>query len=172
MMMERTAAHMSRSLTPNPELRAPNSNLNPSPKPHPHPNQGFAPNFAALTFPSCSSAVAALQYAADPRADAAAPRGLAPGARVALQFYAVALALLTLTVVLLVLVGFVIHVARHGGDGSSHRLRAAEVVRPGRSVARGAEPALVELSPALPTGIPAEVFTLVHAHAHAHCSRT
>ena len=173
-MMERTAAHMSRSLTPNPELRTPNSNLNPSPKPHPHPNQGFAPNFAALTFPSCSSAVAALQYAADPRADAAAPRGLAPGVRAALQFYAVALALLTLTVVLLVLVGFVIHVARHGGDGSSHRLRAAEVVRPGRSVARGAEPALVELCPTLPTGIPAEVFTLVHAHAHAHvhCSRT
>ena len=79
--------------------------------------QGFAPNFAALTFPSCSSAVAALQYAADPRADAAAPRGLAPGARVALQVYAVALALLTLAVVLLVLVGFVIQIAQHGGGG-------------------------------------------------------
>ena len=79
--------------------------------------QGFAPNFAALTFPSCSSAVAALQYAADPRRDAAAPRGLAPGARVALQVYAVALALLTLAVVLLVLVGFVIQIAQHGGGG-------------------------------------------------------
>ena len=101
----------------------PNPNPNPTTATNPNPNQGFAPNFAALTFPSCSSAVAALQYAADPRADAAAPRGLAPGARLALQVYAVALALLTLAVVLLVLVGFVLQVAQHGGgsdlDGDS-----------------------------------------------------
>ena len=152
-MMERTAAHMSRSLTPNPELRAPNSNLNPSPKPHPHPNQGFAPNFAALTFPSCSSAVAALQYAADPRADVAAPRGLAPGARVALQFYAVALALLTLTVVLLLLVGFVLHVARHGGVGDSsdgdpaRRRRGAAEEGVVQAECGGAGPAVVEMPP-------------------------
>ena len=117
--------------TPNlftPNLRQPKYQPQPPPQPQPQSqphnsnepqpqNQGFAPNFAALTFPSCSSAVAALQYAADPRRDAAAPRGLAPGARVALQVYAVALALLTLAVVLLVLVGFVLQVARQGGGG-------------------------------------------------------
>ena len=116
--------------------------------------QGFAPNFAAFTFPSASSAVAALQYAADPHADAAAPRGLAPGARVALQVYAVTLALLTLAVVLFVSVGFVLHVARHSGDGDgddgdpTHRLRAAEEDVQSRSAVRGTEaPALVEMPP-------------------------
>ena len=73
-------------------------------------SDGFAPSFAALTFPSCSSAVAALQYAGDPAADAAAPRGLPVALRGALFVYAVALALLSLALVLLVLIFFVRHV--------------------------------------------------------------
>ena len=115
--------------------------------------QGFAPNFTALTFPSCSSAVAALQYAADPRADAAAPRGLARGARGALQVYAVALALLTLAVVLLVLVGFVLHVARHGGVGDSsdgdpaRRRRGAAEEGVLQAECGGVRPAMVEMPP-------------------------
>ena len=83
---------------------------------------GFAPSFAAFTFPSCSSAVAALQYAADPAADAAAPRGLPAALRSALLVYAVALALLTLAVVLLVLAFFVRHVVQ--------RRRAAQPTQP------------------------------------------
>ena len=57
----------------------------------------------AFTFPSCSSAVAAMQYSA-PRGDPASPPGLAPPLRAALRAYALALTAVVLSAVGLIAV--------------------------------------------------------------------
>ena len=93
------------------------------------------PNFAAFTFPSCSSAVSALQYAADPSVDDAAPRTLLTPVRVLLLAYSATLSTFVVLVVLLVVVGFVTYVCTHDSDGKPYPARARTVA--GVSITKG-----------------------------------